>query len=126
MHVSHSNREMEKNKTEVEQPNMMEIQKVVPNSTGFANSKTTAVSKSIPHQVKISKDLSVEQMPNPLEFHAASYHQKRGFVESAPKQASVPIMSELSSVRHSSPQQVARARDASLDALPTLNTQTAT
>ena len=117
---------MEVNAIEVDQHNVTEIQKVVPNSTGFAYSKTTAASKSIPHKVTFSKDLSVEQMPNPLEFHAASYHQKRGFAESAPKQASVPIISELSSVRHSSPQQVGRARDAFPDALPTLNSQAAT
>ena len=75
-----------------------------------------SLSKSIPHQVTFSKDMSVNQMPNPLEFH-----KKRGFVESAPKTVSVPILGELSSVRHGSPQQVSRARDASTGALPTLN-----
>ena len=66
--------------------------------------------------------MSANQMPNPLEFH-----KKRGFVESAPKTVSVPIIgSELSSVRHGSPQHVDRARDASAGALPTLNSQTPT
>ena len=37
-----------------------------------------------PHQVTFSRDLSVENMPNPLDFHA-NYHQQRGYIESAPK-----------------------------------------
>ena len=61
--------------------------------------------------------MSKKQIPNPLEFH-----KKRGFVESAPKMVSVPIIrSELGSVRHGSPQQVAGARDVSTGALSILN-----